>query len=81
MFLRDITQACVSLILDLLFNKGAVVYNKKRIIKCDFKNASYVSSYRETLEQKKWKLLLISIKILQIAIQVQTSLQLECDEH
>lgn len=43
----------MSLILDLLFNKGAVVYNKKRIIKCDFKNASYVSSCRETLEQKK----------------------------
>lgn len=31
-------------------------------------------------KKKKWKLLLISIKILQIAIQVHTSLQLECDE-
>lgn len=56
----------------MLFNKGAVVYYEKRIIKCDFKNALYVSSCRGTLEQKKWKLLLISIKILQKAIQVQT---------
>lgn len=40
----------------MLFNKGAVVYYEKRIIKCDFKNASYVSSCRGTLEQKKMEI-------------------------